>query len=301
MLEITALLVFIAGIFLLLEFLFRDYKNAVDFVMDDFFARRDKAETLLVGNSHSLPLYFSLKENGDQQTACMTIGGDDLFWMQALVKRHLKEMPQVKQVILNCDDELLGFNQSLSGLQYMNRILYPYADTMYGNKTSDIVLSKSNFFRSNRDMGYLFHQPANAKMMITNRDGGSVFTEDECKNRAEEISEKRFQRKLFQENLSYLTSIINEVKRWNKKLYILRMPKCDCLRASVVQTNLDASRKLTDSLFNASGVEILDFTNDTSFQRSDYGNPDHLTTEAAGRLLEKINIRTKEGLSGLNK
>jgi hypothetical protein len=287
--EICALLIFISLVFFALEFLFRDYRNAVDRVMDNFFQRKMNAEVLLVGNSHTLPLYESLKREKNTSVACLTIGGDDLFWMQALVKRHLHEMPEVRYVILNCDDELLGFNQSLSGLKYMNRILYRYTDTMYENNKLDMLLSRSNFFRSNRDIGYLFDKPANENMMMTGAGGQEGFTDEECRSRAIEISEKRFQRKLFEENISHIKSIIAETRRYNKMIFILKMPKCDCLQASLIRENLEASRAMLDSLFKAEQVEQLDFSSDTTFLRNDFANPDHLNPSAAQRLMSKMN------------
>ncbi|CAN5528617.1 hypothetical protein BH11BAC1_BH11BAC1_19180 [soil metagenome] len=289
--EISALVFFVMAIFMLLEFLFRDYKNAVDKVMDDFFLDRDSAKVLMVGNSHTLPFYKALKHEAGSGVACLSIGGDDLFWMQALVKKQLKSMPAVQYVILNCDDELLGFNQSLSGLNYMNRMLYPYTDEMYGNKQMDILLSKSNFFRSNRDFGYLFSKQSNADMMIANAGGKGTFTDEECKSRAKEISEKRFQTKLFSENISYILSIIDEVKKGKKKLFILKLPKCDCLASSVNIENLGNSRKLLDSVFTATHTEMLDFSGDSTFKRNAFANPDHLTPQAARMLMEKINDR----------
>lgn len=297
LLEIAALLVFITLVFLLLEFLFKDYRNAVDNIMDDFFKVNKTAGVLLVGNSHTLPLYHALKQEANANVACLTIGGDDLFWMQALVKRHLKEMPAAGYVLLNCDDELLGFNQSLSGLKYMNRILYPYTDTMYENSSIDKLLSRSNFFRSNRDMGFLFNKPLPDDMMMTGVGGRSDFTDEECRARAREISDKRFQQKLFGENLAYLKAIIAEARKYRTELFILKMPKCACLQASVIRKNLDASRMLLDSLFEAEHVEQLDFSADTTFLRGDFANPDHLTTSAARKLMDAINGRifTKHG------
>jgi len=288
-LELSALLVFILAVFMLLEFLFRDYDNAVDRVMDDFFQSKDSAEVLLVGNSHTVPFYNVLKAEKNSGVACLTIGGDDLFWMQALVKKQLRAMPRVKYVILNCDDELLGFNQSLSGLSYMNRMIYPYTDTMYGNKRIDMLLSKSNFFRSNRDVSYLFNRQSNEEITFMNVDAGIVFTDEDCKARAKEISEQRFERKLFAENLAYISSIINEVKRNNKKLFILKMPKCECLAAAVSKDNLQASKQLLDSVFISTKTEMLDFSTGNSFLRNEFANPDHLTRDAARKLLKKMN------------
>ncbi|MCX6274195.1 MAG: hypothetical protein NTV09_03200 [Bacteroidetes bacterium] len=289
LLEISALLVFITLTFLLLEYLFRDYNNAVDKVMDDFFETKMNAEVLLVGNSHTLPLYHCLKPEKNANVACLTIGGDDLFWMQALVKRQLHEMPTVNYVILNCDDELLGFNQSLSGLKYMNRVLYPYTDTMYENNALDKLLSRSNFFRSNRDIGFLFNKQPVEQVTMTGFGRAIGFTDEECKSRAWEISEKRFSRKLFRENLSYLKSIISETKKCNKKLFILKMPKCECLQASVVKDNLESSRVLLDSLFSAERIDVLDFSGETTYGRDEFINPDHLTTPAAIKLIAQIN------------
>ncbi|MEO8087426.1 MAG: hypothetical protein ABI763_11430 [Bacteroidota bacterium] len=289
--EISALLIFIIAVFMLLEFLFRDYKNGVDRVMDDFFKSRDQAEVLMVGNSHALPFYNALKHEEGSGVAFLTIGGDDLFWMQALVRKQLHSMPAVRYVILNCDDELLGFNQSLSGLSFMNRMLYQYTDEMYANKEMDILLSKSNFFRSNRDIGYLFSKQSNANIVMANAGGKGTFTDEECKVRAKEISEKRFQTKLFSENLTYVVSIINEVKRCNKILFVLKLPKCDCLSAAVNQENLADSRRLLDSVFMATKTEMLDFSGDHTFTRDAFANPDHLTPQVAKKLMVKMNDR----------
>ena len=289
--EIIALLIFITAVFIMLEYQYRDYENPIDRIMKEFLAKKKGADVILVGNSHTLPLYYGLKQVGNKNVGCITIGGDDLFWMQALVKRYLHEMDSAKYVILNCDDELLGFNQSLSGMKYMNRILYPYADTMYENNALDKFLSRSNFFRSNRDIGYLFHSSSGESMVATGIGGSISFTDEECRSRAIEISEKRFQRKLFTENLHYIKSIILEARRLGKQLFILKMPKCECLEAYVNKANLEASRTVLDSLFIAEGVEKLDFRNDTTFQRNDFANPDHLTITAAIRLISLINER----------
>ena len=289
LIEISALLVFIALSFLLLEYLFRDYDNAVDNIMDDFFETKMKAEVLLIGNSHTLPLYHCLKPENNPNVACLTIGGDDLFWMQALVKRHLHEMSSVNYVILKCDDELLGINQYLSGLKYMNRILYPYTDTMYENNALDKLLSRSNFFRSNRDIGFLFNKQPVEQVTMTGFGSASGFTDEECQSRAKEISEKRFSRKLFRENLSYLKSIIDEAKKCDKQLFILKMPKCDCLQTFVVRENLESSRVLLDSLFDAERIDVLDFSGESTFKRDEFMNPDHLSNPAAIKLIAQIN------------
>ena len=287
--ELLLLLLLLAAIFIILEYLFRDYKNAVDLVMDNFSKTKTEAEVLILGNSHTLPFYKNLKGVENSNVACLTIGGDDLFWMQALLKKQLEGMPRIKYIIFNCDDELLGFNQSLSGMHYMNRVLYRYTGAMYKNKLTDILLSKSNFFRSNRDIGYLIHKPANTDMMIVNASGTGGFSDEECKARALEISEKRFQRRLFSENLIYISSILREAGRCQARIFVLKMPKSDCLQAEVNHANLDASRVLLDSIFTANGVETLDFSKDNTFARDEYDNPDHLTPVAAGRLLKMIN------------
>jgi hypothetical protein len=69
------------------------------------------------------------------------------------------------------------------------------------------------------------------------------------------------------------------------------MPKSDCLKRTVNTENLSSSHAMQDSLMQSRQVTVLDFTNDTSFTRSDFANPDHLKVEAAGRLLKKIFIQ----------
>jgi len=67
------------------------------------------------------------------------------------------------------------------------------------------------------------------------------------------------------------------------------MPKCECLQASVVKENLEASRFLLDSLFNAEQIDVLDFSGETTFGRDEFINPDHLATPGAIKLIAQIN------------
>ncbi len=289
-LEILAGLIFLIAVIFLLEFLFRNYENGIDRIMGEFLIKKERAEVILISNSHGLPLNGELKRSKNTNTACLTIGGMDLFWMQALFKRFAPEMPRAKYVIFNCDPELLGFNQTISGLQYMNRMMYQYADTMYGNRIMDKILARSNFFRSNRDLDYLFGNRSHNEFMISpEASKTNAFTDEECKVRAEEISERRFSKKYFSENLSYIISILRECRRHNKRVIVFQTPKCDCLKIYISKKNLSDAAQALDSVFLANQINLFNFSKDTTFHREEFSNPDHLTLEASRKLMTMIN------------
>lgn len=289
-LEILALLAFTAVIFMVLENRYKNYRSPIDAVMADFTNTKDRSKVLLVGNSHSLPLNRSLQLSGKSSTACLTFGAVDLFYMQAFIKKYLPDLPAIKYILLVCDDELIGYNQPSNGFTFMDRMLYPYTDTVYGNRTLDKLLSKSAFFRSNRNLNYMLNTADVASFGNTNLGiASSLFTDEECRVRAIEISTKRFSKKLFAENLGYVETILEFARERAVVPVIIQVPKSECLRSSMDVKNLSVAHALLSETFNRHGVMFMNFTASPHFQRSDFSNPDHLTVEASKRLIEMIN------------
>lgn len=258
--EILLLLFAAIAMFALLEYRYRNFQTPVDHMMQRFRQRAPEAEILLMGNSHILPLINYLDSTTHSyHTASIALGGLDLFWSAVLIKKTLNQMPKLKTVILSVDPESMGYNQSFFRQEYVNRSFYRYTDTLYKPTSSDLLLARSNFFRSNRNTGFLFtgQQSKPSKELLPEM---KQITEQSCMHRAIEHSIFRFNKELIPENKQLLEELVRECKRNNIRILLVTFPKAKCFYKYRDPENTMKGIAALNSVVRSEETELLDFT-----------------------------------------
>ena len=281
---ITLFFIFIFITIFLLEKKYTTYQNAYDIVFKDL-----KKNTLLytdiyIGNSHAMALgTFTNKEAS--KVVNLGTPGQDLFKTYTILKKWLPLMTNVKYVYVGLDYESIGQNLSLSGLGYEDRQIYKYTDTLYDNSIENILMAKSNFFRSKRDVKYIFFRrdfslsknfiPPNFKLNY-----------EDCKKRALEHSQIRFKQDLIVENINLLESIIEVIKLNNKDIILFNPPKNSCYIENVNIKNINIAKEKIDNVLKKHSIS---FYNNDNFNESHFIDYDHLNKKGSIKLIKGIN------------
>ncbi len=281
--EIAGLLGFVLSILGLLEWKYKNYSTDVDDLIRKFEYKKSTAQVLWLGNSHTLPIIESIdQQDKTSQVASLAHGGIDLFLTHELVQKYLNELPQLKLILLGIDEDMLGYNQSVFRVEYGSRAFYRYTDTIYKNSRIERILAKSNFFRSNRDLSYLFSSKTSNASYLASLDT-SIFRSigSPCQQRAHEHSAIRFSRKLLHENTLLLQKIIAQAREKNRTLILFIPPKSNCYLEYRNQENIAEARAILDSLVLAEGVDLFEMNRAMVYPDSLFRDPDHLNLKGA--------------------
>jgi hypothetical protein len=282
--ELFILLAAFILIVVLVEWRYSFYVTDADILIEKFESRKPKAEYLFFGNSHTIPIVKA--DTLNHANASLASGGMDLFWITVLAKNYIKQAKNVTTIFAGIDEELLGYNQAWYRQEYISRSLYRYTDTLYQATSSEKWMAKSNFFRANRDLRFLFGT-RNYSLLDKNLQETQVNL-SACRSRAIEHSVLRFSKNLISENTRLLTEFIAICKKSNKKLVIFIPPKTPCYFEMRNKRNIASSRHVIDSLVTAEKIMLVDFTIDPDFTVADFGDPDHLNKTGGAKALEKL-------------
>ena len=286
--EILILLSVIALTFGLIEWRYKSYKTPIDIVMKNFNDTKKTAEILLVGNSHIIPLSVYLKKYSADNAHYTTIGfgGIDLFWESVFLKKYMDSIPHLKSIVFSVDEELMGYNQSFFKQEYTNRSFFKYTDTLYKITLSDRWLSKSNFFRSNRNAEYLFSEqkvpPMNDLFVAPKTE-----TPLRCRQRAKEQTEFRFNPDLIAENKTILKETIARIKKSGVAITFVILPKKECFKENRNKKNIEIGRNALSSVMNEMNVQLMDYSTQT-YPDSLFRDADHLNMRGSQLLWSKI-------------
>lgn len=288
-LELFLLLAFMGVVYGLLEWRYRDYSIGLDGQYAQFRMEQTQAEVLFLGNSHIIPLKAASDSMRKVRSASLAFVGMDLFWTKVLLNRQQDALPRLKEVILYADPEILGYNQTLHGQAWINRALYRYGDTLYNDRLSDRWMARSNFFRSNRDLSYLFKERNGSAELPIVRDRLSLPLDDTiaCKVRAIENSRSRFDERLFPENLRYLNTILDCCKQHGWQVTLVRTPKRSAFLRYFEHAGIERARLKLDSLAKARGLFLFEPGWSAEDDRL-IADPDHLLLDGAKRFLEEL-------------
>lgn len=278
----------ILTIIFFLEYKYKSYQTPADLLFYNLEREANFISTLYIGGSHTGVIENYTKDSS-QLVRNLSSQGCDVFKIYAILKKWQPQMPNLKKVYIGIDYEMLGQNQAMFGEEYLDRQFFKYTDTLYKYDFTNILMSKSNFFRANRDLSHLISNEnkeikAPNFIPLTN----TVSSEIECKKRAIEHSVIKFNSKLISENLNFINSIISLAKNNSIELIVFNAPKQKCFQENVKkETSLLAKQKL-DSLFEANQVKYYDFWNDSHFTDSDFGDYDHLNARGVEKLMQKL-------------
>ncbi len=311
-----SVLLICAVVIALLEYAYRNYSTQADRLFKPYYKKAATVETLYIGNSH-IGVFNGLFPESVQQVGNMALGGQDIFRMWVALKTIVPQSPKLKTIYLGFDYDLLGYNQTKSGQEYIDREYYPYVDTLYNNTMTNRAMSMSNFFRANRDISYLFKRkkeedkpinyiPVASAPAAENKapDTSIVSAKTEttapvapphkthdpflCRKRAEEHTLLKYKQKNIAENMTCLANIIALCKKYNVKLILFDPPKTECYRSYSNKEVVVNAKHSIDSFALANNVPYLDFYSDSSFNDDMFVDFDHLNPVGVKILSDKL-------------
>ncbi|MBK9541657.1 MAG: hypothetical protein IPQ03_13470 [Bacteroidetes bacterium] len=295
-LELIALLIFLVLLLGMLEWKYASYRTQADILMDEFQRKKSDSKILWLGNSHTIPLIAELDSiKAQPSSASFAYGGMDLFWSAVLLEKYMDQIPELQTVCVGIDEELLGYNQTYFKLEYINRSLFRYTDTLDENSATSRLLANSNFFRTNRDIAYLFNrrnQPSDLKPMLHGffSPGDKVQL---CRERAKENTITRFSSRLIPKNIQLLAEIIHAAKKTGKEIILFTPPKSTLYQSFRDKDAIHASTKALQELVQKEKVNYLNGI-ESFYPDSLFKDPDHLNLIGASVFLDSLNRFVQE-------
>ncbi len=297
----------------LLEYAYRYYSTQADRVFKPYYAKVNTVQTLYIGNSH-IGVFNNIFPEGSNEVGNMSLGGQDIFRMYTVLKTLVPKSPALKKVYMGLDYDLIGYNQTKSGQEYINREYYQYTDTLYNNTMTNRAMSMSNFFRANRDIAFLFKRnkteekpinfiPVASPPVNAGTETSSVSTPALvhhktidpflCRKRAEEHTLLKFKQQNIAENLDYLERIVALCHQHNVQLILFDPPKTECYRSYSNKEVVINAKHTIDSFAVANKVPYLDFYNDSTFNDDMFVDYDHLNAVGVKILSDKLDLFNK--------
>ncbi|MFZ9846738.1 MAG: hypothetical protein ACO3EE_01150 [Flavobacteriales bacterium] len=299
-LEIVLLLLVLVGAAFLIESKYSKFETSADQIFKNYELYKDDSIVVVLGSSHTL-MFDDYYPDTSKYVVNFSIGGQDLFREDMVLRKIVKDGAKIQQVILGLDFDALGYNQVLSGEGYIDKQYYKYLDTLYDDGFTNRLMGSSAFFRSNRDISYLFKE-SEMSNPIKSRGGKSnsipyiplgngTLNDEDCRGRAIEHSSIKFHPNLIEENLSYVNDIISLCAENKIKLIIVTTPKMDCYRENSVSANIDKAKyRLIEMLKKEESLHCYhNLYDDTSFDASDFIDYDHLNQKGVIKLYQKLN------------
>ena len=146
--------IFTGIIIFLLEKKYSAYQNTYDVILKDLKINASLYTDIYIGNSHTMALdTFTDKEQA--RVINLATPGQDLFKTYSILKKWLPLMKNVEYIYMGLDYENIGQNLSFSGLDYEDRQLFKYTDTLYKYSLENVMMAKSNFFRARAMFGFV--------------------------------------------------------------------------------------------------------------------------------------------------
>lgn len=288
--EIATVVVLFFLVISLLECLYKDYTNDFDQRFKLFEEKKADVDYIYIGNSHMGALEFNA--DSGKTAFNFSFGGQDLFHMMILLKKIIPESPKLKKVILGCDYDLLGYNYKIANQIWKDRQYYPYTGVLYDNSFSNVLMARSNFFRANRELKYLFkstgrQQGGRNEIRFIPMAMGELSIDD-CEQRAFEHSFVKYDGKLVTENIAYLKEIANWCNEYKVELLIINPPKRKCYWDAYNQEIVEPNAILLRQLSQEYGFGYLDFYMHKEFTNGDFVDYDHLNNNGVKKLIIKI-------------
>ncbi len=304
-----------------LEFAYRNYTTQADQVFTKFNSKANTVEYIYIGNSH-VGVFSSLPGLQTPAVVNMSLGGQDIYRMYSVLKTVIPNSPNLKRVYMGLDYDLLGYNQTKNGEEYLDRVYFPYTGEMYNDNFTNRLMSKSSFFRANRDMAYLFSRnkapkdlnfiPVASNNTAANTQSAPVVKDSTkktdttvavqtaapvqhkqmdqhmCRKRAEEHTMLKYKQKYINENIGYLKQIIDICQKHNIQLVFFNPPKTECYKGYSYAPNITTAKQTIDSFTIANKATYLDFYNSPAFNDDLFVDFDHLNATGATMLNDSL-------------
>ncbi len=298
--EIVVLLLVLAFTAFCIEKKYSKFETAADQIFENYDLYKNDSIVVVLGSSHALMLddYYP---DTSKYVVNFSIGGQDLFRENMVLRKIVKDGAKIQRVILCLDFDALGYNQMLSGEGYIDKQYYKYLDTLYDDGFTNRLMGASAFFRSNRDISYLFKDAelSNPVKMKGGQASGipyiplgnDALSDEDCKGRAIEHSSIKFNSDLLFENVAYLSNMIALCKMNKIELLIITTPKMECYRLNSVKKNIDRAKDMIMFALKEEGIDdsYYNLYEDTSFAADDFIDYDHLNQKGVIKLYQKLN------------
>lgn len=275
-LEISLLFVITAAMIFFLEKKYSSYKTKADLMMEDFISHASDAELLLVGNSHMLTVYRETKSLRSGKVAMLGLEGIDIFQLRNLVCRYAPQMKKLKLILINADEYCLGTNLKVLNFLYVDRMLYRYTDTLYEETVSARLAARSNFLRSNRDLSFLFTNRSAAAQENSVPVTGNPLSPVRCSERAVELTQKRFQKKLYAENIRLLGELLDGGLSTGAKVVVASLPLSPCYNEYKLTANTFEGSQLIGKIASSKGIHYYNLTHSPEMDEAQFRDADHL-------------------------
>lgn len=277
-----------------LEIKYKNYDTKADELIESFQSSANSAEVLMVGNSHVIAVYEGLKDRSGDRVSLLGLGGLDIFQMRNLTTIYARQMKNLKLIMISADEYCLGNNLKTSNFLYVDRMLYRYTDTLYEQSLSASLMAKSNFMRSNRDLSFLFSSSS-----INHTEEDAVITDDpmskaNCHNRAIELTEKRFQKSLYEENRKLFTELLQNAAGTGAKVVVVSLPKSGCYNLNKNSINTREGNKMLKSLTERENIPYYNLTSVDSMDDSQFKDADHVNKKGALRFVQIMDSLLRE-------
>ncbi len=308
---IFSILFICVAVMALLEYSYRHYSTSAARLFKPYLEKAQTVETIYIGNSH-IGVFNGIFPQSVKEVGNLSLGGQDIFRMYTAIKTIIPKSPALKKIYLGLDYDLIGYNQTKSGQEYIDREYYEFTGELYNNTMTNRLMSQSNFFRSNRDIAYLLKRnkeekkdlnfiPVTSAPVATTVDTTINIASTEtispphktidpflCRKRAEEHSLLKFKQKNISENLEFLNRIVQLCKQHNVELVFFDPPKTECYKSGCSKANVELAKHTIDSFTTANKVPYLDFFTDTTFNDDMFVDYDHLNVMGVKILSDKL-------------
>ncbi len=258
--------------------------------MLNFNKNKEKIKAIITGNSHTEAIGAPDILEGTNSTFNLSMGGQDLYHILLLLEKCIPESPRLKLVILGLDYDMAGYNFAKEKQEWKDRYYYPWNKNIYDRSFGNIIMAKSDFMRSNRDLSYLFSSQEIDSNPTFIPPVAAENNEYICRKRALEHSVIKFNRNLAEENLNYLIRILEICRNYNVTLLMVNTPKSTCYTNNYNPGVIEFSSQKYTTFSLLHNIAYLDLFSDTCFTENDFIDFDHLNQQGVDKLLSRIRV-----------
>jgi hypothetical protein len=295
--EIVAILLVLLAGFYALESQYSNYLTPFDVKFTKLEKNLSQIEQLSIGASHA----DALKNYGIDECANVfniSFGGQDIFHVKVILEKYLTMMPNLNTIVYVLDYEQMGYNFSTENQEWKDRQYFPYTNKLYEDTKLQRFLTQSNFYRANRDMGFLFDKTKQRTFEMILSDHNTFrstaaiplktsMSSLACKKRAIELSVVKWDEKLITENAGYVEEIIKLCHSYDIKLILLNTPKATCFYKYFNAETERLGKDRINEICASQNTHYFDYYGDISFE-SYFQDPDHLNDQGAKFLIQRL-------------
>jgi hypothetical protein len=297
--NILSFLFFFFSFTALLELIYEDYRNNIDYIISPLFSDSLNVETLIIGASHTQSL-GALEIFEEQKTYNASIGGQDLLHSYLILRSCIDKQPNLKTVLMELEYHSLGFSFSKFNQNWKERQYFPFTNYLSDSSLTNYILAKSNFFRSNRDINFLINKikPLKSHKAYTANEDKNYLNNSliplvkmdkndkiDCVKRAIEHTKIKYNKSIVKDNEIILNNVIDLCENNKINLMFINTPKKKCyVKEYLSCENINQDKERIYNIVNKSNINYLDFLEQNFFTENSFRDADHLNQKGVDVL-----------------